>query len=258
MLLSCEGSQYADVKMPYLRNMKALRATRAGASSPATCTTTGCGRARRRGRARRPTSAAPGGRTIRPTRRPPPSTRRSPRARRWPTGWSRSARLPTRGQMQIYDRQHSVAQVTAPTQRWIYLPTNPNDAMTPQRTGDAIHDVQHAGRGGGRRAVRARRLHRHPRQGRAGGHGREDGQSEPGRRHAVPDGCRRQDAVRAGEGAGVPVLRSVGVRAARHAEAGAAAHRPAARRPEFAARARGPAARSPPPPPPPPPPPMVD
>ena len=33
---------------------------------------------------------------------------------------------PTRGQIPLYDSAHSVAQVTAPTQRWIYLPTNPN------------------------------------------------------------------------------------------------------------------------------------
>ena len=33
---------------------------------------------------------------------------------------------PTRGQIELYDSAHSVAQVTPPTQRWIYLPTNPN------------------------------------------------------------------------------------------------------------------------------------
>ena len=67
MLLSCEGSQYADVKMPFYGNVKRTP-IRAVASSPATCTSTGCGRARRRGPARRPTPAARRRKTIRRTR----------------------------------------------------------------------------------------------------------------------------------------------------------------------------------------------
>jgi hypothetical protein len=41
---------------------------------------------------------------------------------------------PTRGQIPLYDSAHSVAQTTPPTQRWIYLPTNVNDSVTPNRT----------------------------------------------------------------------------------------------------------------------------
>jgi hypothetical protein len=33
---------------------------------------------------------------------------------------------PMRGRIDLWDLAHSVAQVTAPTQRWIYLPSNPN------------------------------------------------------------------------------------------------------------------------------------
>ena len=60
---------------------------------------------------------------------------------------------------------------------------------------DAIHDVQHAGRGGGRRAVRPRRPHRHPRQG--GPRRRARARTSPirARRHAVPDRVHVGDAV---------------------------------------------------------------
>ena len=61
---------------------------------------------------------------------------------------------------------------------------------------DAVHDVQHAGRGGRRRAVRPRRPHRHPRQGGAGAVGREQGQVRSGHeRDAVPDRLHVGDAV---------------------------------------------------------------
>ena len=51
-----------------LRQREEATAIRAAASSPATCTSTGCGRARRRGPARRSTPAARRRKTIRPTR----------------------------------------------------------------------------------------------------------------------------------------------------------------------------------------------
>src|SRR5262249_15213559 len=39
----------------------------------------------------------------------------------------------TMGQIDLYGSQQSVVAVNAPTQRWIYVPTNINDTATPKR-----------------------------------------------------------------------------------------------------------------------------
>ena len=126
MLLSCEGSQYADVKMPFYGNMKAYGDAggrifashlhfnwlwKGPAPWPMTATYTG---------------------GSQEAMDPPKPFVTADIDTTFPKGVALADWLvavgatPTRGKIDIYDTAHSVAQTTAPTQRWIYLPSNPN------------------------------------------------------------------------------------------------------------------------------------
>jgi len=125
MLLSCEGSQYADVKMPFYGNVKKYADSggrvfashlhfnwlwKGPAPWPSTATYTG-------GSQEAQDPPNPSTATVDTT---------FPKGAALADWLSANGASPTRGQIQIYDSAHSVAQVNPPTQRWIYLPTNPN------------------------------------------------------------------------------------------------------------------------------------
>ena len=133
MLLSCEGSQYADVKMPFYGNVKKYADSggrifashlhfnwlwKGPAPWPSTAVYTGGSK----------------------EENDPPNPVTATVDATFPKGAALADWLvavgatPTRGQIPLYDSAHSVAQVTPPTQRWIYLPTNPNDSVSPPRT----------------------------------------------------------------------------------------------------------------------------
>jgi hypothetical protein len=132
MLLSCEGSQYADVKMPFVANVKkyADSGGRIFASHLHFYWLW-------KGPAPWPMTAAYTGGSKEENDPPNPYTATVDTS--FPKGmaladWlSAVGATPTRGQLELYDSAHSVAQVTAPTQRWIYFPTNPNDSVSPPR-----------------------------------------------------------------------------------------------------------------------------
>ena len=250
LIFSCEGSQYGDVKTPYLANVKAY--ADAG------------GRIFadhlhyyffRKGPAPWPSTAA----YIDPGSTPP-----NPTTATINVGFPKGAALAdwmvargastTRGQMQIYEPQHcrdrghgGDAELDLHRQEH----ERSDDAAA---SGDPVHDVQHAGRGRSRRAVRALGVHRHPPQRRAGGHRRQDGSLES--RHAVPRWLPGK-TLSAQEKALEFLFFDLSACVQPDTMKPVAAHRPAARRPEFAARAVA-QPPAPPPPPPPPPPPMVD
>jgi hypothetical protein len=100
----------------------------------------------------------------------------------------------TRGQFVIYQGQHSVASVVAPTQRWIYVPMNPNEDNKP-----SIHRSAH-------QRERARPS-RNARRGRL----RSEG--------SLPRRVQEHGHVGASQGACLHVFRSVGLRRARHIDA---------------------------------------
>ena len=233
LIFSCEGSQFGDVKTPYLANVKAY--ADAG------------GRLfldhlhyyfLRKGPAPFPSTAA----YIDPGSTPP-----TPSTATINTGFPKGAALAdwmvargastTRGQMQISEPQHAATAVMGATQNWISIDRNTNDPMTPQRPAiqymtfntpvGAAADAQC-----GRAVFTSIHLNAAPAAG-----GRQRGFLPTRRRRSRR--AAGQDAVRAGKGARVPVLRSVGLRAAGHREAGAAARAAAARRPELAAGPRG-------------------
>ena len=223
MLLSCEGSQYADVKMPFYGNVK-----RYGDSGGRIFASHLHFNWLWKGPAPWPMTAVYTGGSKEENDPPSPATATVDTT--FPKGAALADWLvavgatPTRGQIDLYDSAHSVAQTTPPTQRWIYLPTNPNDSVTPKRTStqymtfntpvEAAADAQ---------CGRVVHTDIHVKAGPvASGESRD--KSDPGReRHAVPERVHVGDAVPPGEGAGVPVLRSDGLRAARHRPAGAAA-----------------------------------
>jgi hypothetical protein len=129
LIFSCEGSQFGDVKTPYLANVKAY--ADAG------------GRLfldhlhyyfLRKGPAPFPMTAA----YIDPGSTPPDPTTATINTT-FPKGaaladWlvARGA-TPTRGQIAIYEPQHAVTGVMGATQSWISIDRNTNDPMTPQR-----------------------------------------------------------------------------------------------------------------------------
>jgi hypothetical protein len=133
VMLSCEGSQYADVKMPFYGNMK-----RYGDSGGRIFASHLHFNWLWKGPAPWPMTAVYTGGSKEENDPPNPSTALIDTT--FPKGvaladWlAANGASPTRGQIQIYDSAHSVAQVTPPTQRWIYLPTNPNDSVSPPRT----------------------------------------------------------------------------------------------------------------------------
>ncbi len=133
MLLSCEGSQYADVKMPFYANVK-----RYGDSGGRIFASHLHFNWLWKGPAPWPSTAVYTGGSKEENDPPDPMTATIDTS--FPKGmaladWlSAVGATPTRGQLVIYDSAHSVAQVTPPTQRWIYLPENPNDSVTPHRT----------------------------------------------------------------------------------------------------------------------------
>ena len=129
LIFSCEGSQFGDVKTPYLANVKAY--ADAG------------GRIFadhlhyyffRKGPAPWPSTAA----YIDPGKTPP-----SPSTATINTGFPKGAALAdwmlargastTRGQMQIYEPQHCATAVSGATQNWISIAQNTNDTVSPQR-----------------------------------------------------------------------------------------------------------------------------
>jgi hypothetical protein len=130
LVMSCEGSQYADVKKPYVGNIKQY--ADAG------------GRLfndhlhfywLRNGVAPWPTTAAYIGAGDVP---PSPVTATVdgtfPKAMALTDWLVNVGASTTRGEIQLWGAQHSVTTVVAPTQRWIYLPVNANDQTTPKRT----------------------------------------------------------------------------------------------------------------------------
>jgi hypothetical protein len=133
MMLSCEGSQYADVKMPFYANVK--RYADSGGRIFASHLHFNW---LWKGPAPWPSTAVYTGGSKEENDPPNPSTATIDTT--FPKGAALSDWLaangasPTPGQIEIYDSAHSVAQVNAPTQRWIYLPTNPNDSVSPPRT----------------------------------------------------------------------------------------------------------------------------
>ncbi len=129
LIFSCEGSQFGDVKTPYLANVKAY----------------GDAGGRifadhlhyyffRKGPAPWPSTAA----YIDPGSTPP-----TPSTATINTGFPKGAALAdwlvargastTRGQMQIYEPQHAATAVMGATQSWIAIDKNTNDPMSPQR-----------------------------------------------------------------------------------------------------------------------------
>jgi hypothetical protein len=133
MLLSCEGSQYADVKMPFYGNVKKY-----GDSGGRIFASHLHFNWLWKGPAPWPTTAVYTGGSKEENDPPNPVTATVDTT--FPKGAALADWLvavgatPTRGQIPLYDSAHSVAQVTPPTQRWIYLPTNPNDSVSPPRT----------------------------------------------------------------------------------------------------------------------------
>ena len=133
MLMSCEGSQYADVKMPFYGNVK--RYADSGGRIFASHLHFNW---LWKGPAPWPMTANYTGGSQEANDPPNPSTATVdttfPKGAALADWLAAVGATPTRGQIEIYDSAHSVAQVTPPTQRWIYLPKNPNDSVTPQRT----------------------------------------------------------------------------------------------------------------------------
>jgi len=133
MLLSCEGSQYADVKMPFYGNVK-----RYGDSGGRIFASHLHFNWLWKGPAPWPMTANYTGGSKEANDPPNPSTATVDTS--FPKGVALADWLtavgatPTRGQIDLYDSAHSVAETVAPTQRWIYLPVNPNDSVTPHRT----------------------------------------------------------------------------------------------------------------------------
>jgi hypothetical protein len=138
MLLSCEGSQYADVKMPFYGNVKRYGDSggrifashlhfnwlwKGPAPWPMTAVYTG-------GSKEENDPPSPG----EPGFVPATVDTTFPKGAALADWLVAVGATPTRGQIDLYDSAHSVAQTTPPTQRWIYLPTNPNDSVTPKRT----------------------------------------------------------------------------------------------------------------------------
>jgi len=123
--LSCEGSQYADVKMPFYANMK--RYADSGGRIFASHLHFNW---LWKGPAPWPMTAAYTGGSQEAQDPPNPSTATIdttfPKGAALADWLAANGASPTRGQIQIYDSAHSVSAVTPPTQRWIYLPTNPN------------------------------------------------------------------------------------------------------------------------------------
>src|SRR5262249_28384479 len=120
VMLSCEGSQYPDTKMPYVNNM--LGYMNAGgrlflshlhfywlrtgpARLPPTATYIGVA----------PKLYAPAPGTVNTT---------FPKGNALADWLVTVGASTTRGQLDIYAGQHSVAAVTAPTQSWITVPAN--------------------------------------------------------------------------------------------------------------------------------------
>ena len=103
----------------------------------------------------------------------------------------------------------------------------------------SVSDDQHAGRGDARQSMRARRAHRHPRQERAAARRRQ--QRRLRSQISVPEWVQGDRPLRAGQGDGVSVLRSLGLHPARLDHAGAA-DRAAAGRADLAAAVDDPAA----------------
>jgi hypothetical protein len=125
MMLSCEGSQYADVKMPFYGNVK--RYADSGGRIFASHLHFNW---LWKGPAPWPSTAMYTGGSQEAQDPPNPSTATIdttfPKGAALADWLSANGASPTRGQIQIYDSAHSVSQVNPPTQRWIYLPTNPN------------------------------------------------------------------------------------------------------------------------------------
>ncbi|MBC8132075.1 MAG: carboxypeptidase regulatory-like domain-containing protein [Deltaproteobacteria bacterium] len=130
LLMACEGSQYADVKMPFWANMKHYADTGGRIfASHLHFNWLQYGPAPWPG-----TAVYLGGNTVDPA---------SPGISTVDTTFPKGAALAdwlvavgastTRGQIQLWDAQHSVAATTPPVQRWIYLPVNPNDTAAPKR-----------------------------------------------------------------------------------------------------------------------------
>ena len=230
MLLSCEGSQYADVKMPFYGNVKALRrlgrphlrqppALQLAVEGPGAVAQHGGLHRRLEGGKR---SAEP---VDRHRRHHVPQGRGAGRL-----AGRASARPRRAARSQLYDPAHSVAQVTradaaldlpadepeltrdAQRTSTQYMTFNtPVEAAADAQCGRVVHTDIHV------KAAPA-------------APGESKDKSDPGTSGTpFPTGCTSVTLSRAGEGAGVPVLRSVGLRAARHRPARAAAG-PAARR----------------------------
>jgi len=123
MILDCEGSQFADLKSPYVANV--VNYTTAGgrlllghtqfywlnhaAEFENTATYIGIGE----------DPPSPSVATVDDT------FPKGAAFRDWLTAVGAST---TSGQLDVYGSSHSVSAVTAPTQRWVYLPQNPNDS----------------------------------------------------------------------------------------------------------------------------------
>ena len=125
-----------------------------------------------------------------------------------------------RGQFVIYQGQHSVASVVAPTQRWIYVPMNPNEGNKPSiqyMTFNTPVTVPEPNE------VRARRVHRSAHQRQRARSRRDARRGRLRSEGALPRRLQDHGHVGAGQGARVHVLRSVGVRCARHLDTQAAA-----------------------------------
>jgi hypothetical protein len=129
LLMACEGSQFGPVKMPHVANIKRYADSggrifgshlhfywlRSGpAPWPMTANYIGVGQ--------KPANPSPA--TI------DTSFPKGAALADWMMSVGGST---TRGQIQLYEPQHSVAETVAPTQRWIYMPMNPMDEATPKR-----------------------------------------------------------------------------------------------------------------------------
>ncbi|HMF44430.1 MAG TPA: carboxypeptidase-like regulatory domain-containing protein [Polyangia bacterium] len=125
MMLSCEGSQYADVKMPFYGNVKKY-ADSGGRIFASHLHFNWLWK----GPAPWPSTAAYTGGSQEAQDPPNPSTATIdttfPKGMALSTWLSAVGATTTPGQIVIYDSAHSVSQVNPPTQRWIYLPSNPN------------------------------------------------------------------------------------------------------------------------------------
>jgi hypothetical protein len=133
VLLSCEGSSLAEVKMPFYGNMKTYGDS-GGRIFASHLHFTWLWK----GPAPWPTTAMYTGGSDEEHDPPDPSTATIdtsfPKGKALSEWLSAVGATPTPGQIDLYDSAHSVAQTTPPTQRWIYLPTNANDSVTPHRT----------------------------------------------------------------------------------------------------------------------------